>query len=152
MTILSEPRLERTVIEHCDELMRKLIAGHTSYRERRAKLEWDPALQRFVHRERMEVWRDMGEVHVDLAADGSIVRFRDEARLSDGRFKRLDPDQLRAVAMTTGLVAADAVIEDVQPGDLYRFRVRQHHLGLPDVIDFAVNPQRRQVAAFEVRP
>jgi hypothetical protein len=151
MAVLQETVLERMAGAEADKLMKRLVVGETTHEVDRGTLVWNPTFRRHVFRQSQVIWRDFDAVQMILSEDGKrVLAFRDENRLKGGKFRRQTQADLLEIARTTGLVDARARLDDVKPGDLYRFTVRQTAPGKPARIAFTVNPTRRQVAAFEV--
>jgi hypothetical protein len=152
MALLPDTTLEKHAIKHTDALMDRLIVGKTTYDLKPSSLEWNGSFRRYVYRQSMVVWRDIGEIEITLGEDGKrVIAFRDRRRF-DGAVAAKAPSeaQLLAIAQNTGLVASDARIREIKGTGLCHFVVRQSEPGLPRSIAMTVNAAKRQVAAFEV--
>jgi hypothetical protein len=151
MAILSDTALEMQAIKHTHAVVQRFIVGTTTYDLGRSAFEWNGHLRRYVFRQPLVIWRDATEVEITLSLDKRhVVRFRDPRRFEGAVFRKLDDGALLAIAQTTGLVGKLAKLDDVQPGPLYQFSVRQREPGLPRRLKVTVNASKRQVAAFEV--
>lgn len=147
---LPEATLEGLAVQHTDAILGKLIVGKTTYDLGSLSLEWNGFFRRYLYKQQMVVWRDLGDVELVLSESRRVIRFRDARRLEGGKHQKLTEPHLLAITRTSGIVGGNAELEDVVPGDLYELVVKQDEVDLPRKIRFTINAKSKQVAAFDV--
>lgn len=155
MPLLPEDRLRHIAQERVTAHMSSLVKAELQIVPGKAERQWDPTLRRHIFSQQFTVRRDFDEIEVTVGPEGNILAFRDNNRftgLERAEFQLLSNEEALNIARITGMVSERARVEHSERSDnqILLLRIVQDDLDYPNRVLFSINPNTRQVAAFNV--
>lgn len=157
MPLLSETVLRQKAQIQCGEQMTNLLNAELEIIPGASSLNWDPSFRRHVFEQQILVWREFDDIEVLVSPDGKIRSFKDANRLKPvegAPIPRLTDEEIIQISSTTGLIGEWPELQSSRlgPERMLNVIILQDEDGFPARLSVSINPNLRQVAAFEVLP
>jgi hypothetical protein len=155
MPPLPNETLAERAHKECAAALQKLFTAPVFTSPVSESCEWSPLLRRHFYKKSFVVWHEFDTVEIAVADDGRIASFRDKRRAEPKTPPELVPlsrKDVLAIAATTGCLGPGAAIDHMATGpkNMLVAVVTQQDKGFPACLAVTINPEARQVAAFDV--